>query len=162
MAAVAITCEAPGWSAIPKLESLVRRAVDAALAAEDVELRDDAEVSILLTDDDAIRDLNTQWRSKDKPTNVLSFPSVSPDRLHEARSLGDIAIACETVFAEANAEAKPVADHLTHLVVHGVLHLLGRDHENDEEAEEMEALERAILAGLGVPDPYDVAGAAQE
>jgi probable rRNA maturation factor len=161
MPTVAIARDASGWRAIARLDGLVRRAALAALAGDGADLRDDVEISILLADDETVRDLNAQWRGKDKPTNVLSFPAASPDLLHEARTLGDVVLACETVFAEAMRENKTPADHLTHLVVHGVLHLLGHDHETEDEAEEMEALERAVLATLGVADPYAIDAAAE-
>ncbi|WP_342360001.1 rRNA maturation RNase YbeY [Terrarubrum flagellatum] len=158
MAVIDITRESSGWRAIPRVEALVRRAAEAALAGADIVTRADAEISLLLTNDATIRDLNAQWRNKDKATNVLSFPAASIDQLADARALGDIVIALETVLAEARDEDKTPADHLTHLVVHGVLHLLGFDHEDDEEAEEMEELETLILAKLGVADPYVAVG----
>lgn len=114
-----------------------------------------SELSVVFTDDAAVRELNAGWRGKDKPTNVLSFPafSTSPDAPLPPM-LGDIVLAAETVAREAALEGKPLANHITHLVVHGLLHLLGYDHETDAEAEEMEALERAALARLAIPDPY--------
>ena len=132
----------------------MRRAVGAAL---DV-LGEDAsasELSLVFTDDKAIRALNAQWRAQDKATNVLSFPAFDMAPGYPVPPvLGDIVIAHETVEREAALEMKPFDHHLTHLVVHGFLHLLGYDHEIDEEAEEMEALETRILASLGVDDPY--------
>ena len=107
-------------------------------------------MTILLTDDATIQDLNARFRGKDAITNVLSFPAPSIARPH----LGDIALAYGVCVQEAEAQGKPLAHHLMHLTAHGVLHLLGYDHESDVDAEEMEALEREILAGLGVPDPY--------
>ena len=98
----------------------------------------------------AVRDLNARFRDKDKPTNVLSFPAPESAAPH----LGDVVLAYGVCAAEAEAQGKTLSDHLSHLVVHGVLHLLGRDHEDDAEAEEMEAEEREILAGIGVADPY--------
>ena len=130
-----------------------------------------AEVSLLVVGPARSRALNRTWRGKDRPTNVLSFAAlddVSPDRPPEAPPasdepllLGDIVLAFETVAAEAAAQGKPFADHLRHLLVHGLLHLLGYDHEtNEEDAQRMEALETRILAGFGIPDPYvDHAGA---
>ena len=119
-------------------------------------------VAVLLCDDAAIAALNARWRGVDRPTNVLSFPA-SPQTgagLHaapvEPAPLGDIAIAYETVAREAEAEDKPLAEHLAHLAVHGFLHLLGYDHHDDGEAERMERLERDILARLGIADPYAV------
>lgn len=150
-----ILVEADGWAALPDAEALVRRAVAAALA-EGAELEEDAtfEVSVTLTDDARIRRINKDWRDKDKPTNVLSFPAAEvPDGVTPV-PLGDIIVAFETVAAEALDEDKALADHFTHLIVHGTLHLVGFDHEDEEEAEEMEDTERHILAGLGISDPY--------
>jgi rRNA maturation RNase YbeY len=103
----------------------------------------------LFTSDDAVKALNAQWRGKDKPTNVLSFPA--PET---AGTLGDIALAYETCAREADEQGKSLKDHATHLLVHGFLHLLGYDHEADDDAAEMEGLEKEILAGLGIADPY--------
>jgi probable rRNA maturation factor len=113
------------------------------------------ELAVVLTDDAAIRALNRDWRSKDAATNVLSFPAkeARPDR-RAPRLLGDIVIAYETVAREAAAEGKPFMHHLAHLAVHGFLHLVGYDHEANEDADAMEGLEIAILARLEVPDPY--------
>ena len=108
------------------------------------------EVDILLTSDDAVRELNARFRGRDGATNVLSFPA-PPTAGHH---LGDIALAYGVCAHEAEVQGKPLAHHLSHLVVHGVLHLLGYDHEAAAEAEAMEAMERAILARLGVGDPY--------
>lgn len=107
-------------------------------------------LTLLLTDDESVRELNRDFRQKDAPTNVLSFPA-PPNPEH---SLGDIALAFGVCAREAAEQGKPLAHHLQHLVIHGVLHLLGFDHIGDDEAEVMEDLERAVLAGLGVPDPY--------
>jgi probable rRNA maturation factor len=107
-----------------------------------------------LTDDAAIRALNNRWRGLDKPTNVLSFPAPAALQGDSPVHLGDIAIAYETVAREAESEGKPLAHHLSHLAVHGFLHLLGYDHESEPEAEAMEQQERAILARLRIPDPY--------
>jgi probable rRNA maturation factor len=106
-------------------------------------------VSVLFADDAAVRALNRTWRGKDAPTNVLSFPA--PAGLG---AVGDIALALETVVAEARDRGKPVSDHAAHLIAHGFLHLLGYDHEADADAERMEARERAIMAELGLSDPY--------
>jgi len=115
----------------------------------------DGELAIVLTDDSAIRALNRDWRGKDEPTNVLSFPAQEPGADRRApRMLGDIVIAYETAAREAEVEGKPLVHHLAHLAVHGFLHLVGYDHEASEEADAMEGLEVAILARLGVPDPY--------
>lgn len=115
------------------------------------------ELSIVLTDDASIREINAQWRNKDKPTNVLSFPAfeiAAGDK--PGPMLGDIIIARETVEREAADEQKSFDQHLHHMIVHGLLHLLGYDHEDEEEAEEMEALERKILLTLAIPDPYTI------
>ena len=152
--AIDMSVEAGHWPEPEMLEALVRRAIGAAL---DV-LGEDAsasELSLVFTDDKAIRALNAQWRAQDKATNVLSFPAFDMAPGYPVPPvLGDIVIAHETVEREAALELKPFDHHLTHLVVHGFLHLLGYDHEIDEEAEEMEALETRILASLGVDDPY--------
>ena len=108
-------------------------------------------LTVLLTDDAALQDLNARFRGKDKLTNVLSFPAPESARPH----LGDVALAYGVCTAEAQAQGKSLAAHLMHLTAHGVLHLLGYDHETEAEAEAMEGLERAILAGLGLPDPYE-------
>jgi probable rRNA maturation factor len=140
------------WEAEPDAEALVQRAIEA--AAQHASARG-AEVAIVLTDDSGIRTLNRDWRGIDKPTNVLSFPATPiPGQSAQPPMLGDIAIAYETTRREADSEGKPFAHHLSHLAVHGFLHLVGYDHENDADAEAMENLERTILAGLGVPDPY--------
>jgi probable rRNA maturation factor len=125
-------------------EAVVMRAATAALGTVDGDL------VVLLTDDAGVQDLNARFRDKDRPTNVLSFPAVESAFPH----LGDVVLGFAYCAAEAEAQGKTLSDHLSHLVVHGVLHLLGRDHEDDAEAEEMEAEEREILAALGVADPY--------
>ncbi|MBN9465788.1 rRNA maturation RNase YbeY [Brevundimonas sp.] len=142
---IEVEVEADAWTAaLPEAETVVRRAATAALGTVA------GDVVVLLTDDGAVRDLNARFRDKDKPTNVLSFPAPETAEPH----LGDIVLAYGVCADEAAAQGKSLADHLSHLVVHGVLHLLGRDHEDDAEAEEMEAEEREILAGIGVADPY--------
>jgi probable rRNA maturation factor len=143
-----VEVEAPAWSeALPDAEALVLAAADATLASEGAVGEG---VTLLLTDDETIRDLNRRFRAQDKPTNVLSFPAPqNPERF-----LGDIALAYGVCAREAEEQGKPLGHHLQHLVAHGVLHLLGYDHMSDAQAEEMEGLERAVLAGLGIPDPY--------
>jgi len=109
----------------------------------------------VLADDSAIKALNRDWRGKDAATNVLSFPAAAPgDGPGGSLYIGDVIIAYETVAREAEAERKPFGHHLAHLAVHGFLHLVGYDHENDRDANEMERLERRILARLAIPDPY--------
>lgn len=149
-----LAVEAGPWPSEASLEALVAVAVGAALA----ELGKDAsksELSLVFTDDAAIRELNAHWRAKDKPTNVLSFPAFALTPAHPVPPvLGDIVIAQETVAQEAALEMKSFEHHLTHLVIHGFLHLLGYDHETDDEADAMEVLETRILATLGIADPY--------
>lgn len=152
-----VSVEDPAWEQIPGVVDAVEAAAQAAAAAVAPDLTD-AELSVALENDAAVRELNRDWRGQDKPTNVLSF---SGDDWTEERDpdappllLGDVALAYETVRREAEDQGKTPLDHLRHLTVHGVLHLLGFDHEDEAEAEAMERLEADILAGLGVDDPY--------
>ncbi|MBZ9847127.1 rRNA maturation RNase YbeY [Mesorhizobium sp. CA14] len=148
-----IFVEAGDWPAEAELTRLVDRAVAAAFA--ETGAGGASELSIVFSDDAHIQTLNAGWRGKDKPTNVLSFPAFSfPKGGRLPPMLGDIVLAFETVAREATLEDKPIANHISHLVIHGLLHLLGHDHETDAEAEEMEAIERAALARLAIPDPY--------
>jgi probable rRNA maturation factor len=145
------------WRDAPDAESVIQRAI--AAAAESVEADvSEAELAVMLTDDTGIRTLNSNWRGIDKPTNVLSFPALQPAGTRKPgdapRMLGDIAIAYQTMRREADEEQKPFDHHLSHLAVHGFLHLIGYDHEDDDEAEAMESLETEILAQLGIPDPH--------
>jgi len=118
-----------------------------------------AEISVVLADNDFIHQLNRQYRSQDKPTNVLSFPASGPGQVPHSPEqpylLGDIILAFETISQEAAQQQKTLRDHTAHLIVHGVLHLLGYDHETIEEAEEMETREIAILARFDISNPYD-------
>ncbi len=150
-----VVVAAEPWRNEPDAEAVVQRAIAAAAAATGTETSD-AELAVMLTDDAGIRTLNKNFRGIDKPTNVLSFPAPEMDGSADRapHPLGDIAIAYETVRREADDEHKPFADHLSHLAVHGFLHLVGYDHETDGDADEMEALETDILAQLGIPDPY--------
>ena len=145
------------WAAEADAEAVVHRAIETAAAIVDADTGD-AEIAVMLTDDDGVRTLNRNWRGQDQPTNVLSFPALQPTGKPSPddapRMLGDIAIAYETTRREADDEQKPFDHHLSHLAVHGFLHLVGYDHENDDDADAMETLERAILAELGIPDPY--------
>jgi probable rRNA maturation factor len=153
---VSIDVEDESWSLLEDLGNLAHQAVCAALAAagEDIAGR---EVALLFTDDAAIAEINAEWRGKDKPTNVLSFPA--PDDMPlpagETRPLGDIVLAFGVIAREAAEQSKTLRDHTVHLIVHGTLHLIGYDHEADDEAEEMEQLETGILKGLGISDPYE-------
>ena len=137
------------WRKAPRAMRLVRRTIAAAAPAA----ARNAELSVILTSNRAIRVLNRRWRGHDKPTNVLSFPAPAPGR-GAPRHLGDVVIAYETAAAEARAERKPFDHHLAHLAVHGFLHLLGYDHEQHADAEAMEQAERDILRRLAIPDPY--------
>jgi probable rRNA maturation factor len=145
------------WLAQPDVETVIVRAIATAAEIADAD-HGEAELAVMLTDDAGIRTLNSNWRGIDKPTNVLSFPALPPTGPSgpddAPRMLGDIAIAYETVRKEADEEQKPFDHHLSHLAVHGYLHLIGYDHENDADAEAMESLETEILAQLGIPDPY--------
>lgn len=144
---ISVEVEDPAWSlALPDVEAQVEAAGSAALRAADR----GGEVAVLLADDAAVRDLNARFRGRDAATNVLSFPAAPSAAPH----LGDVALAYGVCAREAEAQGKPLPHHLRHLVVHGVLHLLGFNHGSDAEAEAMEALERSILAGQGVADPY--------
>ncbi|KQT43117.1 hypothetical protein ASG43_16545 [Aureimonas sp. Leaf454] len=159
--AIALSVEDEAWTAAPfaadadGLETRLRRAVEAALLGAGIDPNVRTELGITLTGDDEVRALNAEWRGKDKPTNVLSFPL---EDLGEGETpgpmLGDLVLARQTVLAEAALEEKAPADHLCHLVVHGTLHCLGYDHVDADEADAMEALEIAILGGLGIDDPY--------
>ncbi|MGD9804501.1 MAG: rRNA maturation RNase YbeY [Hyphomicrobiaceae bacterium] len=149
------------WAAIAGAEALILGAIDALAELPDAAARleqRDSEIVVVLSSDATVAELNERFRGKAYPTNVLSFPApdlpagVKSDGM--ARSLGDVVLAAETVIAEAAEMGIPVAHHLQHLVVHGALHLLGYDHLEAKEAEEMEERERAILATIGVPDPY--------
>jgi probable rRNA maturation factor len=145
------------WQTEPDAEAVIQRAVAAAAEIAKAGIGE-AELAVMLTDDSGIRTLNNNWRGIDKPTNVLSFPALPPTGAggpdDAPRMLGDIAIAYETTRKEADDEQKPFDHHLSHLAVHGFLHLIGYDHEKEDEAEQMESLEQAILAQLGIPDPY--------
>lgn len=127
-----------------------QRWAEAALAGR----RRDAELVVRVVDEDESRQLNRDYRSKDRPTNVLSFPFDVPPGV-PSEHIGDLVICAPVVQREAAEQGKPAEAHWAHMTVHGVLHLLGYDHIEDDQAEEMEALERDILAGLGFPDPYD-------
>ena len=154
MIVLEIEAEDDRWNDIPDRDGMLQRAAEAALAVLP-EAPGDLQVALLLADDAAVRELNRAWRGQDKATNVLSFPSPDLARLPDGtRQLGDIALAYETVAGEAREEGKSLADHAVHLVVHGVLHLLGHDHHDEGEAEEMERLEILALSRLGIADPY--------
>lgn len=139
--------EDAAWQSLPELEQCCQGALD---AVWDGSGRGQAQVDVLLAGDKMLHELNNQWRGKDRPTDVLSFPADE----NPAQFLGDIAIAHGVAQRDADASDKALGDHLAHLLIHGLLHLLGHDHINDADAEIMETLERTALAKLGIADPY--------
>jgi probable rRNA maturation factor len=150
---VDVVVEADGWPPEAALVVLVEESLAATLQRVAGGLGP-CEVAVAFADDARVRDLNRDFRGKDKPTNVLSFPAPAAPGLPGPRPLGDIVLARETVAAEAAADGKPLEHHIRHLVVHGFLHLLGYDHETDADADRMEGLETEVLAALGVADPH--------
>lgn len=146
-----VRIESSLWDGQPLADKTVRNSVMAAAAALSTA---GGEVSIVLTDDSAVRSLNRDWRGIDKPTNVLSFPVSGPAGGENVRLLGDIVIAFETLERECADGNRDFLHHLAHLAVHGFLHLNGYNHETDAQAEAMEGLESRIMAQLNVPDPY--------
>lgn len=159
-----VIVDVPAWlDALPAAEAICRRSATAAFhAAKKTEAA--AEASVVLSNDARIKSLNAAWRGKDEATNVLAFPAMDIQKAGAAAGrsqppliIGDVIVAFETAVAEARVEGKDLADHLSHLVVHGMLHLLGYDHETDDEADEMESMEVAVLASVGVADPYSAA-----
>ena len=169
-----ISAPSPLWRGLPRARAIARETIAVAVAESGAVSSDGTELSLCLADDAALRALNARWRGIDKPTNVLSFPAAVDavaDRVdrapkdvrkgarlttgHGARlQLGDIALAYETMVREVETSGVRLADHYRHLVAHGFLHLMGYDHQTNEQAERMEALETRILARLGVADPY--------
>ena len=146
-----VQTQSPLWKAQPLAAQTVRKAI---IAAASTLSTAGGEVSIVLTDDSAIRLLNRDWRGIDQPTNVLSFPASGNKTSEGARLLGDIVIAYETLERECDNEARIFLHYLAHLAVHGFLHLIGYDHQTDSQAEEMEGLESKIMKHLNMPDPY--------
>lgn len=150
------------WGRVcPAAEDLARTAARLALsrgkAGFSIAQQTTIELAISLADDAVQQRLNRDWRGVDRPTNVLAFPAWNPDTPIPRGApllLGDVVLAFETAAREADEQGKPLGDHLSHLIVHGVLHLLGYDHTTETEAVAMESLETSILASLGVPDPY--------
>jgi probable rRNA maturation factor len=150
--AIDIVTESRLWRGEPNAPAVIRRAIGEAAEMAGA-TAGPGELAVMLCDDAAMRELNTRWRGRREPTNVLSFPAAGPER-NVTGMLGDIAIAYETTAREALAERKAFADHLAHLAVHGFLHLLGYDHQAEAQARVMERLEASILARLGIADPY--------
>ncbi|MEP3071262.1 rRNA maturation RNase YbeY [Maricaulis sp.] len=148
MNAVDLIVEDEAWNGLEGKTRLAEQAVEA--VCEELDERSPGVVAILLTGDEAVAALNAEFRGREGPTNVLSFPSGG----HADNHLGDIALAAGVVAREAQAREIALADHLRHLIIHGFLHLQGYDHQDDDEAEIMEGLERRALARLGVADPY--------
>ena len=154
-----VIVDVPAWlDALPAAEAICRRSAEAAYHAAGGGA--EAEASVVLSNDARVKALNAAWRGKNEATNVLAFPAAdvpqarAPGPLQPPLMIGDVIIAFETAVAEARVEGKEFCDHLSHLVVHGMLHLLGYDHQKDDEADEMESLEVAVLASVGVADPY--------
>lgn len=148
--------ETEWWMAEEELQKVSRVAINGAAQLLNEELDPDSEVSLLFTDDGQVQELNRDYRQQDKPTNVLSFAAQEGGG-PATPMLGDIVLARQTIEREAAEQEKSREDHLTHLIVHGFLHLLGYDHETDGEAEIMENLETRVLANLGIADPYATA-----
>lgn len=152
--AIDILIESDGWPPRGALTRLTRRAVAAAAAEAGIELPSGTELSLLFADDARLRELNSAYRNKDMPTNVLSFPGPPAGSGPGNHMLGDIVLARETIAREAGAGGLTMTEHLAHLIVHGFLHLCGYDHETDDQALVMEGLESRILGKLGIEDPY--------
>lgn len=161
---IAVNVADTRWAALD-IEALTEQAIVATLTHLKID-PEQFEVSLLVCDDARIADLNAEFRGKPVPTNVLSWPSKAratpgqhpanpqPDPTGMAMELGDIAISFDTCAAEARSANKPVTDHVTHLLIHGVLHLLGYDHISEQDAAIMETLEGEVLGNLGISDPY--------
>lgn len=146
---IAVEVESDDWLSLAEVETVARAAAEVTLNDSDAPAI--TGICILLTDDEVVADLNQRFRGKPGPTNVLSFPAAE----QAAPLLGDLALAYGVCSREAREQGKSLSNHLSHLVVHGVLHLLGHDHLEDDEAEAMEGIERRVLARLGVADPYE-------
>jgi probable rRNA maturation factor len=148
--------EAGDWSHFVSLEQDLRTTVDTVCRHPRCSAAQGGEITVVLADDNFVRSLNRAYRGRDVPTNVLSFPFQRPSNaMHADGYLGDIVLAEETICREARARAISPVEHVQHLVVHGFLHLLGFDHEEEEQAFEMEELEVVLLGALGLPNPYE-------
>jgi len=155
---VDLLVEAGAWATEPALRRLVERAMAAAMAAARPLVAPDSELSLVFTDDAHVRRLNRQYRGKDSRTNVLSFPAPAARPGVVGPLLGDVVLAHETVAREADEQGLAFDAHLTHLIIHGFLHLLGYDHEEEGEAAVMEGMETRVLGHLGIADPYGGGG----
>jgi probable rRNA maturation factor len=152
---IEVDIRCPDWlTALPESEALCRRAAGAVWTASD--LHGEVEVSLVLADDDLIQGLNRAYRDKDAPTDVLSFAAGETGPVFHGmpRLLGDVVVAYGAAAGDAEQDGIGLGNHLSHLIVHGMLHLLGHDHETDFEAERMERLETDILSTLDIADPY--------
>jgi probable rRNA maturation factor len=158
---IELTMVSPQWcEMLPDVEKIVRCAAEHAWAS--VVIATDGEVSLLMSDDAAVRSLNREHRGKDQATNVLAFPMGEPISPGGPIHLGDVVLACETVIREAERDAKTLEAHVSHLTAHGLLHLLGHDHQDADQAAAMEGIEITVLAELGYPNPYLEGAAAAE
>jgi probable rRNA maturation factor len=149
-----VLTEAGDWTAFAPVERAIQQVAMALSRHARTRTVLGAEATIVLADDALVQQLNSSYRGKDKPTNVLSFPFQAPPGAETSRVLGDVILAAETVRREADESRTPPVHHLQHLVLHGLLHLIGFDHETEAEAEDMERVETEILAGIGVADPH--------
>ncbi len=150
--AIDIAVEHEAWHALGDLDALAARVAAVTLAASGTSVPEGTEWSIVLADDAFVRDLNARWRGKNRSTNVLSF---STDAAARGHALGDVVVAWETSAGEADERGWPMEDYLSHLLAHGLCHLLGHDHETDAEADAMERLEARALAALGIASPFE-------
>jgi probable rRNA maturation factor len=149
-----ILIDDPRWTDRMDVETVVNSVVEKALQVTKVRLSHEAEASFTFADDRRIHELNAIWRQKDFPTNVLSFPATEGAALHTSPLLGDVVLAYETIAREAIDEGKAFAHHAAHMIAHGFLHLIGFDHQDDAQADEMEGVESKVLSTLGIPDPW--------
>ena len=157
MITIALARESDGWPEEAALLAMAERIISESSGQLKLKAAGPCELSLVFADDAMVKALNAKWRGKDKPTNVLSFPAFQISKGGKLpQLLGDVILAFETTAREAAEEGKPLDHHISHLVLHGFLHLLGYDHESGAEAEELEALERKILVKLAIPDPYAV------
>lgn len=151
---VDVIVEDKRWAEVCDSEALAQAAVEAVLSNIKTSWSGELEISFLFCDDEKIRGLNATWNKKDSATNVLSFPASPEGNKGPVTLLGDVIIAFDTISSEAQVQRKTIPSHTAHMLVHGVLHLFGFDHLNDEDADEMETLETRILHVMGIDDPW--------